>query len=112
VTEREYTLVEIIRDRTMLLCEASELTREGHYYLYRYDGLEGRFYRATVPSGATDLRFRALDATETIPLGGWQVIEKNEASKSHLRLLNQESEASAPSGADPQEGKTSNDGTG
>ena len=60
MSAREYTLVEIIRDPRMLLCEASELTREGHYYLYRYNGLEGDFSRATVPSGAAEVHFQAL----------------------------------------------------
>ena len=50
--ERKFTLVEMVRNPRMSLCEASELTRDGHYYIYRYDGMEGTFYRATVPSGA------------------------------------------------------------
>ena len=44
MTEREYSLVEIIRDPRMLVCEASEMTRDGHYYLYRYNATEGNFY--------------------------------------------------------------------
>jgi hypothetical protein len=47
--EREYSLVEIIRDPRMRVYEASELTVDGHYYLYLYDGETGRFSRATVP---------------------------------------------------------------
>lgn len=112
MTEREYTLVEIIRDRTMLLCEASELTKKGHYYLYHYNGLEGSFYRATVPSGAADMHFRALEATEKIPLGGWQVVEKRKSSRSHLQLVKQRERRSAHSSSDHQEDRTSHDGTG
>jgi len=74
--EREYTIVEMIRDPRMRVYEASELTRDGHYYLYRYDTMEGLFCRATVPSGAAAPHFHALKARgERVPLGGWQVVE-------------------------------------
>jgi hypothetical protein len=63
--ERQYTLVEIIRDPRMLVCEASEMTRDGHYYLYRYNGTEGKFYRATVPSGAASTHFQVLETNGT-----------------------------------------------
>ena len=89
MSAREYTLVEIIRDPRMLLCEASELTKEGHYYLYRYNGLEGDFSRATVPSGAAEVHFRALKSTDNIPLGGWKVVETGKLSRNHLRLVAQ-----------------------
>jgi hypothetical protein len=95
MTARKYSLVEIIRDPRMLICEASELTQEGHYYLYRYNGMEGNFYRATVPSGAAGIHFRVLRATDHIPLGGWQVVETSSLSRSHLRLVPQEREDSA-----------------
>ena len=88
--EREYTLVEIIRDPRMLVCETSELTPEGHYYLYRYYGSEGTFYRATVPSGAADKHFHALEATDKIPLGGWRVVETSIFSKKQLHVVQKE----------------------
>ena len=112
MTERERSLVEIVRDRTALLCEASELTREGHFYLFRYDGMEGRFYRATVPSGAADLHFRALEATDKIPLGGWLVIEKSESSRRHLQLVSGEKERPRHCDDKQRRGRTSNDGRG
>lgn len=85
--DRDFTLVEIVRDPRMLLCEASELKRDGHYYLYRYNGLEGTFYRGTVPSGAGYIHFRLLKANEKIPLGGWRMVERSELSDSHLKLV-------------------------
>jgi len=85
--EREYTLVEMIRDPRILVCETNELTPDGHYYLYRYYGSEGRFYRATVPSGAADKHFHALEATDKIPLGGWQVVETSIFSRRQLHLV-------------------------
>ena len=104
MTAREYTLVEIIRDPRMLTCEASELMNDGHYYLYRYNGSQGSFYRATVPSGAAGLHFRVLKATDKIPLGGWQVIEKGKLSKSQLKLVTQKETHSARSRTQHQEG--------
>jgi hypothetical protein len=85
--DRVFTLVEMIRDPRMLVCETSELTPEGHYYLYRYHGSEGSFYRATVPSGAADKHFYALEAADKIPLGGWQVVETSIFSKRQLHLV-------------------------
>lgn len=87
MVKRRYTLVEMIRDPRMLICEASEMTQDGHYYLYRYDGTEGKFYRATVPSGAASTHFQMLETTEKIPLGGWHVVVKDELSKSRLHLV-------------------------
>jgi hypothetical protein len=84
---RAFTLVEMVRDPRMALCEASELTRDGHYYIYRYDGGEGNFYRATVPSGAGDIHFRLLESNEKIPLGGWKMVESNQLSQNHLSLV-------------------------
>lgn len=94
MTVREYTLVEIVRDPRMLVCEASELRKDGHYYLYRYNRLEGHFYRATVPSGAAGMHFRVLQTTDRIPLGGWQVIETSNLSRSRLRVVTQEEDRS------------------
>ena len=96
--ERQYTLVEIIRDPRMLVCEASEMTRDGHYYLYRYNGTEGKFYRATVPSGAASPHFQALEKTEKIPLGGWHVVVRGELSKSRLQVVTKKRQHSADSG--------------
>jgi hypothetical protein len=85
--KRQYTLVEIIRDPRMLVCEASEMTRDGHYYLYRYNGTEGKFYR-----------FRVLETTDRIPLGGWHVIVRGELSKSRLHLVTKKRQHPADSG--------------
>jgi len=84
---RDLTLVEMVRNPRMSLCEASELTRHGHYYIYSYDGMEGSFYRATVPSGAADIHFRILKPSDKIPLGGWTTVETSEFSDSHLKLV-------------------------
>jgi hypothetical protein len=94
----QYTLVEIIRDPRMLVCEASEMTRDGHYYLYRYNGTEGKFYRATVPSGAAATHFQMLETTDKIPLGGWHVVVKGEVSKSRLHLVTKKRRHSAGPG--------------
>jgi hypothetical protein len=102
MTAREYTLVEIVRDPRMLVCEASELRKDGHYYLYRYNRLEGHFYRATVPSGAAGIHFRVLKATDRIPLGGWQVIETSNLSRNHLRVVTQKESRSVHSGTNHQ----------
>ncbi len=112
MTEREYTLVEIIRDPRMLVCEVSELTRHGHYYLYRYHALEGNFYRATVPSGAAEVHFRVLKATDKIPLDGWQVVEKSEFSKNDLQVVTQMEEHSVHSSMSNPKVETSRDGKG
>ena len=87
VKDKDLTLVEMIRSPRMSLCEASELTRDGHYYIYRYHGVEGKFYRATVPSGAGDMHFRMLKPGDQIPLGGWTVVESSELTDSHLKLV-------------------------
>ena len=105
MTEREHTLVEIIRDPRMLVSKASELTRDGHYYLYRYHALEGNFYRGTVASGAADLHFRALNSTDKIPLGGWNMIARSKPSKSHLKLVTRKEERSALSSTNGPKGK-------
>lgn len=85
--DRNFTLIEMVRNPRMSLCEASELTRDGHYYIYRYDGMEGNFYRATVPSGAGDIHFRLLEPNEKIPLGGWTMVQKSELADNHLKLV-------------------------
>lgn len=89
MVKRRYTLVEMIRDPRMVICEASEMTQDGHYYLYRYNGTEGKFYRATVPSGAASTHFKMLETTEKIPLGGWHVVVRGELSNSRLHLVTQ-----------------------
>ena len=93
-----YTLVEIIRDPRMLVCEASEMMRDGHYYLYRYNGTEGRFYRATVPSGAASPHFQVLETTDKIPLGGWHVVVRGEVSQNRLHLVTKKRQHSTTSG--------------
>ena len=102
--KREYTLVEMIRDPRMVICEASEITQDGHYYLYRYNGTEGKFYRATVPSGAASPHFQVLGTTDRIPLGGWHVVVRGELSKSRLHLVTKKRRHSAGSGG--AQGKT------
>ena len=108
---RKYTLVEIIRDPRMLVCEASELTKDGHYYLYRYNALEAEFYGATVPSGAASIHFRVLKATDRIPLGGWQVIKTSKPSKNNLKLVALKQEHSHRSHDNRQRGKEFSDNT-
>jgi len=85
--DKNFTLVEMVRNPRMSLCEASELTKDGHYYIYRYDGMEGKFYRGTVPSGAGYIHFRLLEPNEKIPLGGWTTVEKSELSDNRLKLV-------------------------
>ena len=85
--DKDLTLVEIIRNPRLSICEAGELTQDGHYYLYRYNGMEGSFSRATVPSGAADIHFRKLKPSDKVPVGGWQLIEINELCESHLKLV-------------------------
>ena len=105
MTEREYSLVEIIRDPRMLVCEASEMTRDGHYYLYRYNATEGNFYRATVASGAASVHFQVLGPTDRIPLGGWQVVVQGKVSKSSLHLVSNKGQHPDPSGSGDSKGK-------
>ena len=95
--KRQYTLMEIIRDPGMMICEASEMTQDGHYYLYRNNATEGIFYRATVPSGAASTHFQLLEPTEKIPLGGWHVVVRAELSKSRLHLVTKERRQSTAS---------------
>ena len=102
--KRQYTLMEIIRDPRMMICEASEITQDGHYYLYRYNATEGKFYRATVPSGAASTHFQVLETTEKIPLGGWHVVVRAELSKSRLHLVTKKRRQSTAS--NDAEGKT------
>ena len=96
--KRQYTLVEIIRDPRMMICEASEMTQDGHYYLYRYNATEKKFYRATVPSGAASTHFQVLEPTDKIPLAGWHVVVRAELSKSRLHLVTKKRQHSAESG--------------
>ena len=102
--KRQYTLVEIIRDPRMMICEASEMTQDGHYYLYRYNATERKFYRATVPSGAASTHFQVLEPTDKIPLGGWHVVVRGELSKSRLHLVTKKRRHSA--GSNDAHGKT------
>jgi hypothetical protein len=87
MSEREYLLIEIIRDPRMWVYEASELSPEGHYYLYRYDGGEDQFSRAMVPSGAAEPRFAVLGGKDKVPLGGWKVAEARSVQRRPLRLV-------------------------
>ena len=104
MTQREYTLVEMIRDPRVLICEAIDMTRDGHYYLYRYNGTEGNFYRATVPSGAASTHFQLLETNDKIPLGGWKVVVKGKLSKKSLQLVNKKkSQESRTGSGDPSE---------
>ena len=102
--KRQYTLMEIIRHPRMMICEASEMTQDGHYYLYRYNASEGKFYRATVPSGAASTHFQELEPTEKIPLAGWHVVVRAELSKSRLHLVSKKRRQST--GSSDAKGKT------
>ena len=107
MTQREYTLVEMIRDPRVLICEAIDMTRDGHYYLYRYNGTEGNFYRATIPSGAASIHFQLLETNDKIPLGGWKVVVKGKVSKKGLQLVNREKSQEARTGSGGPNGKRS-----
>ena len=85
--DQDLTVVEMIHNPRILLCEASEMRGDGHYYLYRYNGQEGNFYRATVPSGAGNIHFELLTANDKIPLGGWRMVERSEIPARYLRLV-------------------------
>jgi len=87
MSDREYELVEIIRDPGLWVYESFELSRDGHYYLYRYDAAEKTFCRATVPAGATAPHFCHLRPTEKVPIGGWYMVEKKASSPARLRLV-------------------------
>ncbi|ABK18168.1 hypothetical protein [Syntrophobacter fumaroxidans] len=85
--EREYTLQEIVRDPGVWVYEAYELTREDHYYLFRYDASQEKFYRATVPAGAAAIHFHPLQASDKVPIGGWIAAERAQASGFRLHLV-------------------------
>lgn len=85
--DREYTVIDIIRDPRPWVYEAMELTRTGHHYIYRFDALEEIFTRATVPAGAASTHFRPLGVHDKLPFGGWRVVEKRTLPKSPLRLI-------------------------
>lgn len=87
MAEREYTLVEIVRDPGVWIYEAHELSVRGHYYIYRYDSGEQVFYRATVPAGAAAVHFFPLKAHSRVPISGWHAIEKKPQVKFRPRLV-------------------------
>lgn len=89
------SLVEIVRSPPRWIYEAIELTDQGRCYLYRYDPLEGVFYRATVPAGAASPHFRPLSQSDKIPLGGWVPIEAKHLPDKYLRLVGRPRQASA-----------------
>ena len=74
MADKEYTLVEIVRDPGRGVYEVSELDRGGHFFLYRYDAQEEAFYRATVPAGAAAIQFFRLRHGAKVPLFGWQAV--------------------------------------
>jgi hypothetical protein len=92
---RTYDLIGIIRDPGMWVYETWELSREGHYYLYRYDAAEGVFSRATVPAGAAAVQFFPLKSSDNVPLSGWHPIEKRSLPPFRPHLVPARSEASA-----------------
>jgi hypothetical protein len=94
----------------MLVCEATELTQDGHYYRYRYNGQEGRFYRATVPSGAASVHFRVLEPTDKVPLGGWQLLEVSTFSKKDLQLVTKHQQRSVHSSSNKPRERPPGDG--
>jgi hypothetical protein len=85
--EREYTLLQIIRDPGVWVYEAQELAAQDHYYLFRYDSGEGVFSRATVPAGAAAVQFQPLKVTDKVPLGGWHAVEKKSSPVFQLKLI-------------------------
>ncbi|HAA05522.1 MAG TPA: hypothetical protein DCZ69_02105 [Syntrophobacteraceae bacterium] len=85
--EWEYALAEMIRYPKLQVYEATELDRDGHYYLYRYDAFQDLFSRATVPSGAGEPHFMVLSGSEKVPVAGWQVAESRKAQPRSLRLV-------------------------
>lgn len=91
----QFSLVEIIRDPGVWIYEASELSDSGHYYLYRYDSGEDRFYRATVPAGAAAVHFFPLKSTERVPVAGWYAIERKTPAPFRPRLVVNRKSASA-----------------
>jgi hypothetical protein len=87
MSNREYSLFEIIRDPGLRMYESSDLTTGGRHYFYRYDAGEGVFYRATVPAGATPPHFCPLRSTEKVPIGGWYTVGKKARAPFALRLI-------------------------
>lgn len=95
MSEREYDLIEIIRDPGIWVYESWELTAGGHYYLYRYDAREGVFTRATVPAGAAAVQFFPLKPSDHVPLSGWRRIEKRSLPPFRPHVVASRGEASA-----------------
>jgi hypothetical protein len=95
MSNREYSLVEIIRDPGLWVYEAWELTAGGHYYLYHYDASEGVFYRATVPAGAAAVQFFPLKSNDHVPLSGWRPLEKRKPPPFRPRLVSHRHSVSA-----------------
>lgn len=86
---REVTLVEMIRDPGIWIYEASELERDGHYTLFRYDAATGCFSRATVPAGAACIHFRPMRTADAgkVPIGGWVAVERTAVSPAKPKLV-------------------------
>ena len=95
MSEKEYNLVDIIRDPGVWIYETFELSAGGHYYLYRYDAGEGIFSRATVPAGAAAIYFHPLKAEEKVPIGGWRPLERTWVPVGRPRLVAVRKSASA-----------------
>jgi hypothetical protein len=93
--EKEYSLIDIIRDPGLWVYEAFELDSHGHYYLYRYDAGEATFSRATVPAGAAGLHFHLLKAQDRVPIGGWLPLERKWLPFLRPRLVVDRKSASA-----------------
>ena len=83
----EYDLVEIVRDPGLWIYEATELSVQGHYYLYRYDAARQVFSRATVPAGAAAIHFHDLKSSDKVPIGGWQHLERTVSPAFRPRLV-------------------------
>jgi len=93
--EREYSLVDIVRDPGVWVYETYELSSEGHYYLYRYDAGEEVFSRATVPAGAAAVHFYPLGPADKVPIGGWYALERKALPTGRPRLVLKRKSASA-----------------
>lgn len=87
MADREYSLVDIIRDPGAWVYEALELSQEGHFYLYRYDAGEELFSRATVPAGAASVHFHPLAGSAKVPIGGWVAVERKNLPVFRPRLV-------------------------
>lgn len=85
--DREYSLVEMLRDPGLWVYETQELPRDDHYYLYRYDAAEERFYRATMPAGAAAVHFHPLTGAAKVPIDGWIRIEKTDRMPTFRPIL-------------------------